>query len=141
MVDTLYRRVSDVLRIDERYLNRDHAAEDIQVVHYEVDQEYLPHFDWGVRGYPESRYITVLLYLSDVEKGGETHFPLGGNTTGGFKIIPHKGNAVIFYSLLSDGNADVTSLHAALPVEVGEKWLANFWVWDPSLPSSLRKTA
>ena len=37
---------------------------------------------------------------------------------------------MLFYNLLPDGNADVNSLHAALPVIKGEKWLANFWVWD-----------
>ena len=26
---------------------------------------------------------------------------------------------------------DDLSLHAALPVTRGEKWLANFWIWDP----------
>ena len=36
----------------------------------------------------------------------------------------------MFYSLLEDGNADDLSLHAALPVKEGEKWLANFWIWD-----------
>lgn len=41
-----------------------------------------------------------------------------------------QGGAVLFYNLLPDGNADVKSLHAALPVVKGEKWLANFWVWD-----------
>jgi prolyl 4-hydroxylase len=38
---------------------------------------------------------------------------------------------VLFYNLLEDGNADVNTLHAALPVIEGDKWLANFWIWDP----------
>ncbi len=42
---------------------------------------------------------------------------------------PRKGSAVLFYNLLEDGNGDDLSLHAALPVWSGEKWLANFWVW------------
>lgn len=28
-------------------------------------------------------------------------------------------------------SGDDLSLHAALPVNRGEKWLANFWIWDP----------
>jgi prolyl 4-hydroxylase len=28
-------------------------------------------------------------------------------------------------------SGDDLSLHAALPVTRGEKWLANFWIWDP----------
>jgi prolyl 4-hydroxylase len=54
----------------------------------------------------------------------------------GFKVRPVKGSAVLFYNLLEDGNGDERSLHAALPVKEGEKWLANLWVWDPKLPDS-----
>ena len=50
----------------------------------------------------------------------------------GFKLHPGRGSAVLFYNLLEDGNGDDASLHAALPVTRGEKWLANFWVWDPA---------
>ena len=46
------------------------------------------------------------------------------------KVKPVKGTAVLFYNLLEDGNGDDLALHAALPVIKGEKWLANFWVWD-----------
>ncbi len=45
------------------------------------------------------------------------------------QVAPRKGSAVLFYNLLEDGNGDDLSLHAALPVWKGEKWLANFWVW------------
>jgi len=38
---------------------------------------------------------------------------------------------MLFYSVLPDGNMDDLSQHAALPVKKGEKWLMNFWVWDP----------
>ena len=51
----------------------------------------------------------------------------------GFKVAPKKGHAVLFYNLLEDGNGDDLALHAALPVHHGEKWLANFWVWDPKM--------
>ena len=58
------------------------------------------------------------------------------NSYKGIKIHPGKGNAVLFYNLCKDGNGDVKSQHAALPVKRGEKWLANMWVWDPLLPDS-----
>lgn len=101
----------------------------LQVVHYVNGQKYDSHHDWGVAGYHESRYITLLLYLSEVEEGGETSFPKAAG--GGFKVKPKKGQAVLFYDLLPDGNGDDLSVHAALPAVKGEKWLANFWVWDP----------
>ena len=103
------------------------------MVHYVNGQKYDSHHDWGVSGYPQSRLITLLLYLTDQpdpSAGGETAFPKGAGGQG-FKVQPKKGTAVLFYNLLEDGNGDDLALHAALPVHHGEKWLANFWVWDP----------
>ena len=42
------------------------------------------------------------------------------DTNLGIKIVPKKGNAVLFYNLLDDGNGDDLSLHAALPVKEGD---------------------
>lgn len=133
ITETLFRRAADLLNIDHNILTTARNAEDMQVVHYVNGQKYDAHHDWGVSGYPESRFITLLLYLTsqaDDTAGGETAFPKAG-TKGGIKVVPKKGNAVLFYNLLKDGNGDDLALHAALPVHHGEKWLANFWVWDP----------
>ena len=130
VIETLFARAEHLLQI-KRLDNRN--TESIQVVHYEHGQKYDSHHDWGVSGYPESRFITLLLYLSDMvdpAAGGETAFPKGADGAG-FKVHPGKGSAVLFYNLLEDGNGDDLALHAALPVVRGEKWLANFWVWDP----------
>ena len=133
VTETLFLRAADLLQIDEKLLTRSTNAEDLQVVHYKDEQKYDSHHDWGVSGYAESRFITLLLYLTDMESpdaGGETSFPkaAGGK---GIKVHPGKGSAVLFYNLLEDGNGDDLALHAALPIHKGEKWLANFWVWDP----------
>ena len=131
--ETLFKRAGHLLKVDEKLLHPHANAEELQVVHYDVAQKYDAHHDWGVNGYPESRYITLLLYLNDPlheHAGGETSFPKGNNGLG-MKVLPKKGSALLFYSLLEDGNGDDLSLHAAMPVHQGEKWLANFWVWDP----------
>lgn len=134
VMQNLYNRAAHVLRIDEDYMSRN--SEDIQVVHYEHGQEYQAHHDWlvdtllifepslnaylynrGDSGYPESRLLTLLLYLNDQSSphaGGDTSFPKGG-----IKVHPGKGNAVLFYDLLEDGNGDELSLHAATPVVEG----------------------
>lgn len=132
VLDTLYRRAGDVLQIDEQLLYPTKNVEQLQVLHYAVGQEYTPHHDFGASGVPQQRMITLLLYLNDQENpqaGGETSFPKA--KSGYTKVHPGKGNAILFYSMLPDGNADDLSLHAALPVKHGEKWLANFWIWDP----------
>lgn len=54
-------------------------GEDIQVLRYEHGQKYDPHYDYFVdkvniaRG--GHRTATVLMYLTNVTKGGETVFP------------------------------------------------------------------
>ena len=57
--------IADLLAIDEAMLIPAKNAEDLQVVHYENGQKYDAHHDWGVSGHPESRLVTLLLYLSD----------------------------------------------------------------------------
>lgn len=70
-----------------------------------------------------SRFATILFYLNDDMKGGETSFPrwVNAETSEALKVKPERGKAILFYNLLPDGNYDERSLHAALPVLEGEK--------------------
>lgn len=54
-------------------------GEPIQILRYERGQKYEPHFDFFMDKFNQEfgghRVATVLIYLSDVDKGGETVFP------------------------------------------------------------------
>ena len=136
VINSIFLRAADLLQVDEKLLSsfRRHAAEQLQVVHYEKFQHYDPHYDWAAEKHAD-RFITLLLYLSNSSEavgGGHTSFPKGEGIDGNpFQIQPGKGSALLFYNLLPDGNSDINSLHEAVSLPSGEKWLANFWVWDP----------
>mmetsp|Transcript_24176 Transcript_24176/g.44743 ORF Transcript_24176/g.44743 Transcript_24176/m.44743 type:complete len:560 (-) Transcript_24176:372-2051(-) len=150
VIDAIYRRVADALQIDEALLrqrelhehpewpgSRSSLAEAMQLVHYDVGQEYTAHHDFGyptnIEGDHSSRWANILFYLNEGMEGGETSFPRWRNaeTSGPMNVKPEKGKAVLFYMLLPDGNLDDLTQHAALPIQKGEKWLANLWIWDP----------
>ena len=85
----------------------------------------------------------MLLYLTDVEEGGETAFPdsewldpsMGG--TGGpwsacaedhVAVKPRKGDGLLFWSITPDNKIDPKSMHAGCPVLRGTKWTATKWI-------------
>lgn len=134
-MEKIFRRAGDVLNLDHKILRPEENAELLQVVHYGPDQKYDAHHDWGVDDHGHSRFATLLLYLNNPIAGGQTSFPKAKGADGQpIAVHPGKGSAVLFYDLLPDGNADDMSLHAALPVIEGEKWLCNFWIWDSKFP-------
>lgn len=120
-------------------------GESIQILHYEHGQKYEPHFDFfhdkANQELGGHRVATVLMYLSDVQKGGETVFP---NSEGGlsqpkgddwsdcaktgYAVKPNKGDALLFFSLHPDASTDTNSLHGSCPVIEGEKWSATKWI-------------
>jgi len=106
--------------------------EPLQIVNYGVGGFFNPHYDPCVgedkfcermNGKSGKRHCTVLIYLNDVEEGGQTCFTKLNKC-----IEPKKGKAVIFYSTENDDKLIDTSEHAAMPVKKGEKWVCNKWV-------------
>ena len=108
--------------------------EPLQVVKYNKDQYYKQHYDCCVpmnspmclqdsklHGY---RHSTFLLYLNDVEEGGETDFPLIN-----YKFKPKIGCGIFFFNLTKNEKIyHVLSKHAGLPPTKGEKWVCNKWI-------------
>lgn len=119
-------------------------AEGMQVLHYEKTQKYDPHHDYFSFEAGEdnggNRMATVLMYLSNVEEGGETVFPkvpvpawqtksnYSECAMKGLANKPYKGDAVLFWSIKPDGRFDPKSLHGSCPVIKGEKWSATKWI-------------
>ncbi len=70
------------------------------------------------------RFVTVMGYLSEVDVGGTTIFPLAG-----VRSPVEKGAAVLWFNLLADGRRDKWTYHGGCPVVVGSKWITNKWVF------------
>ena len=105
-------------------------SEPMVLLHYQPGQEYRPHRDYlppatlaDDQPGAGQRAATLCCYLSGVEAGGGTAFPAAD-----LVVDPRIGRAVIFRNTDEDGRPDPDSLHAGLPVEKGEKWLATLWL-------------
>ncbi|CAA7391456.1 unnamed protein product [Spirodela intermedia] len=121
-------------------------GEGLQVLHYEVGQKYEPHFDYFQDEFNTKnggqRMATLLMYLSDVEEGGETIFPtvkVNSSTLPHYKelsecgrrglaVKPKRGDALLFWSMRPDASLDPASLHGACPVIKGNKWSCTKWM-------------
>ncbi|KAL1364248.1 hypothetical protein HN51_012408 [Arachis hypogaea] len=121
-------------------------GEGLQVLHYEVGQKYEPHFDYFLDKVNTKdgnhRVATVLMYLSDVEEGGETVFPdanvsfssvpwqndLSECAKNGLAVKPKMGDAILFWSMKPDLTLDPSSLHGSCPVIRGNKWASAKWL-------------
>lgn len=104
-------------------------SEVLQGQYYEVGQEFKAHTDYFETyefGQHCSEYgqrtFTVMVYLNDVEQGGETRFK---RVDAEYK--PTVGKAVIWNSLNPDGTPNPHSLHQAKPVEKGFKAVVTKW--------------
>ncbi|XP_042348408.1 transmembrane prolyl 4-hydroxylase-like [Plectropomus leopardus] len=181
VLQTLRKRVTSLTRLPSALVE---LSEPLQVIRYEHGDFSNAHHD-SSPSHPETtcahtrlagnksaltevscRYLTVLFYLSSVEEGGETTFPVADNRTyeeealvqdgvdltdtqetcgrGNVRIKPTAGTALLWYNHLSDGRGwmgelDEYSLHGDCPVRRGLKWMANSWVnVDPDYQQQAR---
>ena len=105
-------------------------GEGIQVLHYLPGTEYKPHYDYFDPKEPGTATIvkrggqrvgTVVMYLSEPQKGGGTSFP-----DVFFEVAPKRGNAVFFS--YERPHPSTKTLHGGSPVIEGEKWIATKWL-------------
>jgi prolyl 4-hydroxylase len=126
LVARLDRRLSEVMNLPLE------NGEGLQVLHYPEGTQFPPHFDFlkdsndanrASIARSGQRVSSLIVYLNDVEAGGETVFPAAGWT-----VYPQRGNAVYFEYCNSRGQVDPRSLHGGNPVLSGQKWVATKWM-------------
>ncbi|XP_077221438.1 putative prolyl 4-hydroxylase 3 [Tasmannia lanceolata] len=140
IIRDIEKRISDFTFIPVEH------GEGLQILHYEVGQKYEPHFDYFNDEFNTKnggqRIATVLMYLSDVEEGGETVFPstkvnsssvpgwneLSECAKSGISVKPRMGDALLFWSMRPDASLDLLSLHGGCPVIRGNKWSSTKWL-------------
>ena len=146
-------------------------SEPIQVVHYEQGGHYHCHHDsddldpsmpcctYGSEhmNCRVCRYLTVMVFLTNVTRGGETAFPVADNQTtfsyenwvseaihkcnlakgchkSNLIIKPQMGTILMWYNHDVDprtgwiGDLDPTTYHGGCDVIENDKWIANSWI-------------
>ena len=132
LIKAIEQRISTMLGMPA-----DHG-EGLQVLHYLPGQQYEPHYDWfnpeqpgfaAITAKGGQRIASLVMYLNTPEAGGGTAFPEVGVT-----VTALRGSAVYF----AYDTGDMASLHAGLPVQKGEKWIATKWLRERPFQKSSR---
>ena len=135
-LDSIRDKISEYIEMDKS------RFEKCTITHYAVGQNFKTHPDYFISLDTEihkkathqrckmggNRVSTVILYLNDVIKGGETYFPWLN-----LKIKSEQGNMVQFDYDYEDFMNNIHSEHAGMPVLEGEKWIITIWVREQPL--------
>jgi prolyl 4-hydroxylase len=117
VVARVERRISQIMGIPNEH------GEGLQILNYKIGQEYKAHFDFFTSNVSNPRISTLVMYLNDVEQGGETYFPKLN-----FSVSPQKGSAVYFEYFYDNQDLNDLTLHGGAPVVIGDKWAATQWM-------------
>ena len=139
IVDSVDKRIAEELGVPQE------NGESFQGQLYEVDQQFKHHHDYFSGDsynnhclFSGQRTYTCMIYLNDVEEGGETDF-LEINTT----FSPKKGMAIVWKNSNGTGTENPASLHAGMPVIKGRKMIITKWYrerkWDMSEDTRLKE--
>ncbi|UOY91741.1 2OG-Fe(II) oxygenase [Ectobacillus sp. JY-23] len=116
VIHRVEKRISQIMGVPVEH------GEGLQILNYKVGQEYKAHFDFFASA-KNPRISTLVMYLNDVESGGETYFPHLK-----LSVSPQKGMAVYFEYFYEDQALNELTLHGGAPVIVGDKWAATQWM-------------
>lgn len=122
-IESIDNRLCQLIGINQAY------SEVIQGQYYEVGQQFKQHTDFFEENEFAThcsefgqRTYTIMVYLNEVKKGGETCFVNIGE-----EFKPMTGSAVIWNSLNPDGTPNSNTMHQAKPVEQGYKAVITKW--------------
>jgi prolyl 4-hydroxylase len=125
LVDRLDKRISELTGWPVE------RGEDLQIANYQIGADFIAHHDYFSTGVGDAvvhlanggqRVATLIVYLNEVDDGGETIFPKVGLT-----VTPKAGNAVYFTNCDAECQVDPLTLHEGAKVRKGEKWIATKW--------------
>lgn len=125
VVAALDRRLADLSGIAIEH------GERLQGQRYEVGQEFKAHTDYfepSAQDFAEhtagsgQRTWTFMVYLNDVEAGGATRFKVIDKT-----IRPERGKLLAWNNRKPDGNLNPATLHHAMKVRKGLKYVITRW--------------
>ena len=119
------KKISNLMNLEPFF------GETMQAQKYEVDEYYKEHYDFfspfnhEFKTYCEwmgQRTWTTMIYLNDVEEGGETYFKYLN-----LKIKPKKGLLIAWNNLYINGFPNYKTMHEALPPKKGSKYIITKW--------------
>lgn len=125
VINTVNNKLRDLLDLDL------FLGEAIQGQKYRPGEYYKEHNDYfhprtaELKTYTEwmgQRTWTTMIYLNDVEGGGETYFKRLNR-----KFKPKEGTVVFWSNLYRDGKVNPKTLHEALPPITGDKYIITKW--------------
>ena len=119
------KKISNLMNLEPFF------GETMQAQKYEVGEYYKEHYDFfspfnhEFKTYCEwmgQRTWTTMIYLNDVEEGGETYFKYLN-----LKIKPKKGLLIAWNNLYINGFPNYKTMHEALPPLKDSKYIITKW--------------
>ena len=118
-------KITSLMGIDSTH------GETIQGQRYQVGQQFKPHYDFFHKSEEYwadmmrsggQRTWTAMVFLNDVEGGGETNF-----TNCGAKVTPRRGNLLCWNNMDAIGQPNSFAMHQGCPVTAGTKYIITKW--------------
>ena len=122
LIKKIENKVAQMLKVNPNQI------EPLQIQRYRKGQEYRPHYDLldANNNSTHDREHTVIIYLNDLEvdNGGATFFPIYK-----IRVFPHKGRAVHFRNIRTNGSKNLDTLHGGDPI-LGDKpkYILSAWI-------------